>query len=133
MKMERKKITVYIEAGEDVFWAHSKDMPKLANITGVGDTVEECKKSAWDCLEIQKQLGNIPPGDYDLAFTYDVESFFSYYKSLFTNVSLSRLTGINQHLISHYASGLKKPRPAQRQKIKEGLHKLGRELQNIDL
>jgi len=131
--METKKITVYLEAGQDVFWAHSKDMPKLSNITGVGRTVEECKRSAHDCLELQKELGNIPPGDYELVFRHDAESFFEYYKSVFTNVSLSRLTGINQHLISHYASGLKKPRPAQWQKIETALHDLGRELLSIRL
>jgi len=131
--METKKIIVYLEAGQDVFWAHSKDMPKLSNITGVGDTIEECKKSAYNCLEIQKELGNIPSGDYELVFKFDTESFFSYYKSIFTNVSLARITGVNQHLISHYASGLKKPRPAQRQKIQTALHDLGRELLSIRL
>jgi len=131
--MKHRKIIVYIESGEDVFWAHSKDMPKLSNITGVGDTIEECKKSAYNCLEIQKELGNIPSGDYELVFTYDTESFFAYYKSLFTNVSLARITGINQHLISHYASGHRKPTKKTTQKIENALHKLGQDLLNVEL
>jgi hypothetical protein len=35
---------------------------------------------------------------------------------------------INQHQLSHYANGIKKPRPEQRRRIVEGLHKIGREL-----
>jgi len=131
--MEAKEIKVVIERSKDAYWAYSTNMPKLSGVTGVGDTVEECKRSAYECLDIQKELGNIPGGEYALVFKYDTESFLEYYRGIFTNVSLSRLTGINQHLISHYATGLKKPRAAQRQKIKEGLHKLGRELLSIDL
>ena len=42
--------------------------------------------------------------------------------------AISRATGINQRQLSHYATGLKTPRPKQRQRIVEGLHKIGREL-----
>lgn len=31
----------------------------------------------------------------------------------------NRTTGINQHQLSHYANGLKNPRPQQRQRIVE--------------
>jgi len=128
--MKNKTFEVIIEGEQGNYCAYSQGEEF---ITGVGDTIEECKKSVYNCLEIQKELGNISPDDYQIVFKYDIESFFEYYKSIFTNVSLARLTGINQHLISHYATGHRKPRPAQRQKIKEGLHKLGRELLSIDL
>jgi len=128
--MKNKTFEVIIEGEQGNYCAYSEGDEF---ITGVGDTVEECKQSAYDCLELQKELGNIPPGDHELVFKHDAESFFGYYKSIFTNVSLSRLTGINQHLISHYASGLKKPRPAQRQKIETALHDLGRELLSVKL
>ena len=42
--------------------------------------------------------------------------------------AISRVSGINQHQLSHYANGIKKPRPEQRRRIVEGLHKIGREL-----
>ena len=47
--------------------------------------------------------------------------------------AFEKITGINQKLIHHYATGLKKPREAQRKKIEEGLHALGRELLSIEL
>jgi len=53
--------------------------------------------------------------------------------SVFTKPALERLTGINQKQLHHYATGLKKPRPAQRKKIESALHKLGKELLTIQL
>ena len=46
--------------------------------------------------------------------------------------AISRVSGINQHQLSHYANGLKKPRPEQRRRIVEGLHKIGRELMAVE-
>jgi hypothetical protein len=56
-----------------------------------------------------------------------------YYKGIFTNAALERITGINQKQIQHYASGLKKPRPAQVKKIESALHNLGAELMSVEL
>ena len=39
---------------------------------------------------------------------------------------------VNQHQLSHYANGIKKPRPEQRRRIIEGIHKIGRELIAIE-
>ena len=45
--------------------------------------------------------------------------------------ALSRATGINQRLLSHYANGLRHPRPGQRQRIVDGVHSIGRELLSV--
>ena len=37
--------------------------------------------------------------------------------------ALEKLTGINQKQLHHYATGLRKPREAQRKKIETALHK----------
>ena len=42
--------------------------------------------------------------------------------------AISKVSGINQHQLSHYANGIKNPRTAQRRRIVEGLHRIGREL-----
>lgn len=36
--------------------------------------------------------------------------------------------GINQRQLSHYVNSVKKPRPNQRQRIIDGIHKIGKEL-----
>lgn len=53
------------------------------------------------------------------------------YEPYFTLSALSYASGINQHQLSHYANGLKRPRPQQRQRIVEGMHKIGRELLSV--
>ena len=46
--------------------------------------------------------------------------------------ALSRATGINQRQLSHYANGLRHPRPKQRKRIVEGMHKIGLELLSVE-
>ncbi len=92
-----------------------------------------------DGLELLKKYNedkNIPSilkGYYELVFKFDVESFLNYYRKIFTNSALERLTGINQKQLQHYASGLKKPRADQVQKIESAIHSLGKELLSVEL
>jgi len=82
-KMERKAIEVMLERSKDAVWAYSEGDEF---ITGVGDTVAECKRSAYECLDMQMELGNIPQGDYRLVFRYDAESFLEHNKGVFAPV-----------------------------------------------
>ena len=45
--------------------------------------------------------------------------------------AISRASGVNERLLSHYANGIKTPRAKQRLRIVEGIHKIGRTLLNI--
>ena len=47
--------------------------------------------------------------------------------------ALSRLTGINQKQLGHYACGRSRPRQAQKIKIISALHRLGNELRAISV
>jgi len=68
-------------------------------------------------------------GDYEFVYNLlDVATLLHAYEPYFTLSALSYASGINQHQLSHYANGLKHPRPQQRQRIVEGMHKIGREL-----
>lgn len=68
-------------------------------------------------------------GDYEFVYNLlDVATVLRAYEPYVSLAALSRASGINQHLLSHYANGLKQPRPQQRQRIVEGIHKIGREL-----
>ena len=72
-------------------------------------------------------------GDIEIEWTYDIPSLLQYYSGIFSKPALEKLTGINQKQFFHYASGMVKPRPAQRKKISEALHKLGAELMTVKL
>jgi hypothetical protein len=70
---------------------------------------------------------------FQLVYQFDSESLLSHYKGIITNAALERLTGINRRQLTHYASGLRNPRIEQRQKIERALHKLGKELLEVEL
>jgi len=129
-------IKVIIEKTKDMYSAYAEN---ARGIYAGGESVEEVKQSVLDAIRLLKAYNtdeNIPDilkGDYQIVYQFDVASFLSYYKGVFSNSALERLTGINQKLLYHYATGLKVPREPQRKKIENALHKLGSELLSIEL
>jgi len=72
-------------------------------------------------------------GDYEFEYNLlDVATMLRAYEPYYTLAALSHATGINQHQLSHYANGLKHPRPQQRQRIVEGMHEIGRQLLAVE-
>lgn len=134
--VKSKRIKIIIERSDDSYSSYAENVP---GIYGQGNTVDEAKQSALTGIELLKkynQSENIPPilkGDYEIIFKFDAESFLNFYKKIFTNAALERITGINQKQFQHYASGLKKPRIAQVKKIENAMHKLGKELMSVEL
>lgn len=131
-----KTLKIIIERSDDMFSAYAEN---AEGIYGGGDTVEEAKQSILDAICIIKaeftpeNIPTILKGDYEIIYNFDVESLLNYYKGIFTNSALEKITGINQRQIQHYSSGLKKPRLPQLKKIEEGLHRLAAELQALKL
>ena len=128
-------IKIIIERSKDLFWAYAEGNDA---ITGGGETVAACKQDVLDCIETLKEIDGknrekYAEGTYEIVYKFDTESLLGYYKGIFTNAAFERLTGINQIQISHYATGIKKPRKAQAKKIEAALHKLGKELVAIEL
>ncbi|MGN6211944.1 hypothetical protein [Parafilimonas sp.] len=131
-----KKIKIIIERSNNAFSAYAENAP---GVYGMGDTVEEAKQSAIEGIRLLKKYNkseNIPAilmDDNEVVFKFDTESFLNFYKKIFTNAALERMTGINQKQLQHYASGLKKPRPSQVKKIESAIHNLGKELLAVEL
>ncbi|WKK58575.1 type II toxin-antitoxin system HicB family antitoxin [Sphingobacterium sp. BN32] len=131
-----KTLKIIIERSADMFSAYAEN---AAGIYGGGDTVEEAKNSILNSIQIIKQefdSKNIPKilkSDYQISFHFDVESLLNYYKGIFTNSALERITGINQRQLQHYSAGLKKPRASQLKRIEDGLHKLANDLLSVQL
>lgn len=131
-----KTIKIIIEKSKDgYFWAYADN---VEGINGGGETVQACKQDVLDCIETVKTFNDksrpaFLDKPYELVYKFDTESLLEYYKGIFSKRAFERMTGINQHQISHYASGLKKPRPAQRKKIETALHHLGEELLAVEL
>lgn len=101
-------------------------------------TIEELRKNARETLQfhVEGMLVDgervprwLAEGDYEFEYNYtNAAALIRACEPLTSLAALSRATGINQHQLSHYATGLKNPRPEQRRRIVDGLHKIGHEL-----
>ncbi|MDR1339768.1 MAG: hypothetical protein LBK58_06935 [Prevotellaceae bacterium] len=131
-----KTIKIIIEKSADYYDAYAEN---CEGVYGAGETAEAAKADVLKGLELfvssrdKKDLPEVLRGEYNIAFQYDPQSFLNYYNKIFTNAALERITGVNQKLLHHYSSGLKKPREAQRKKIEKALHHLGEELLAVEL
>lgn len=65
--------------------------------------------------------------DYVIDFTLAVSALLRQAERFTTMAAISRVTGINQKLLSNYASSIKVPRQAQRDRIVAGLHEIGQQ------
>jgi predicted RNase H-like HicB family nuclease len=129
-------IKIIIEKSSDFYNAYAEN---CEGIFGAGDTVEEAKANLLEGLELLKDTRSknewpeILKSDYNIEYQFDAQSFLTYYADVFSKPALEKLTGINQKQLHHYATGLRKPREAQRKKIETALHKLGSELMAVRL
>ena len=138
MTIIMQKVTVDINYTGNNFCAYA---PILPGCVSTGASLAEMKKNIQDAIEAHIQISleyndpipEIFKGEYELEFRLTTEALLIAYSDIFTKAALSRITGINQRQLWHYASGMRKPRPAQRKRIEEGLHKLGAELLRIEI
>ncbi len=66
-------------------------------------------------------------GEYKFIYNLAVSALLRQAEQFTTMAVISRFTGINQKLLSNYASSVKIPREAQRERIVNGLHKIGQQ------
>ena len=133
----KEKIIVNVSwCGKNFSASLSENVPGAVVFTA--SNFRELQKEAQVSLDfhlegMQEDGDEVPAwwlnGDYEFQFQYsDVASLLQAYSDLVPLVSISHASGINQHQLSHYANGIKQPRPQQRQRIVDGIHKIGREL-----
>ena len=133
-----KKVTVLIEYTGNNFCAHA---PILLGCVSTAGTLDEMKKNIKEAIEFHVEtslefndpIAEVFKGNYELEFKLSTEALLNAYSNIFTKAALSRITGINERQLWHYASGMRKPRPAQRKRIEDGLHRLGNELLNVSV
>lgn len=108
-----------------------------APIITVGNDMHEIENNIKEAIDFYLD-GNPEPceilkGDFELKFKIDTATFINCYSGIFTKAALSRITGINERQLWHYAAGVHKPRKAQLEKIQNGIKALSNELSSIDL
>ena len=128
-----KQIHVILEMGKDGYGVSFRE---IGNIFGFGETVESAKKDAYDVIKFfieclnkyNEPIPEILQGEHELIFEFDVEALLKHIDGTVTKRAIARASGINAVQLTHYSSGLKKPRKVQREKIIAGLHKIANDL-----
>ncbi len=129
-----KKLQVIVEYAGDNLNAYINDLP----IVAVGKNQNEIKHDISDAIQVYKEscaeLGvesALVTDEFELSFVIDTTTSINYYSSIFTKAALSRITGINERQLWHYAAGLHKPRKRQLERIQRGVQSLTEELNSI--
>ncbi|MDR1342608.1 MAG: type II toxin-antitoxin system HicB family antitoxin [Prevotellaceae bacterium] len=133
-----EKVFVEVEYTGSNYCAHA---PILQGCVSTGSTLDEVKKNIKEAVEfhVESSLADGDPipdvfkGKYELEFKLSAEALLNAYSGVFTKSALSRITGINERQLWHYAAGVRRPRRVQSQRIMQGLHKLGQELISVEL
>lgn len=128
-------ITVNID-WENNYGAYSKE---IAGCVSTHKTLEGVKQAYIEALEFYleglradgDEIPSVIQGKYKLDFVLNVRALLHYFDGVLTRSALSRVTGINERQLGHYITGHRKPRPDQRKKIVEGLHRIGREINSV--
>lgn len=129
-----KKIKVEISWSENSFSASLEDIVP-GNFLFIADNFDELQikiKEGFDS-HIKRMVadGNKVPRwlvkrEYELEYKFlDATSLLKAYCTYISLSVISRVTGINQNLLSQYANGLKKARPNQLKRIADAIQRIG--------
>ncbi len=121
---------------ENNYGAYSEE---VLGCVATNKTLEGVKQAYIEALEFHLQ-GLRAEGDkipaaiqdkYRLEYVLNVRALLHYFEGVLTRSALSRVTGINERQLGHYITGHRKPRPEQRKKIVEGLHRISKEINSV--
>ena len=132
-----RKVNVIVEHAGNNLSAYIEGVP----IVSVGNDIKGIEKDVQEsinlylesCKELGTEVSDVLKGEYELVFKIDAATFINYYSGIFTKAALSRITGINERQLWHYAAGVHKPRKQQLEKIQKGIEALTSELSAISL
>ena len=131
------KVNVIVEYSDKNLSAYIEDAPVITT----GKDLKEIKENMNEAIELYlescKEMKIVPvptlQGEIQLDYKIDAATFINYYSGIFTKAALSRITGINERQLWHYAAGIHKPRKKQLEKIQNGINALTKELTSISL
>jgi predicted RNase H-like HicB family nuclease len=128
-------ITVNID-WENNYGAYSEE---VSGCIATNKTLEGVKQAYTEAFEFHlaglradgDEITAAMQGKYKLDYVLNVRALLHYFEGVLTRSALSRVTGINERQLGHYITGHRKPRPEQRKKIVEGLHRIGKEINSV--
>lgn len=114
--------------------------PELGAVIVTNKTLKGVKKDFEEALQFHIESctedGDILPewivnGNYKIEYVLNTAALLKVAETYTTLTAISRATGINVKQLSHYATGLKRPRKEQRTRIINGLHEIGRQMMSL--
>ncbi len=130
-----EKVKAIIEMASDGHYSiYMDDDTKDYLVTGTGKTVDEAMKvflGGYEDIKRIRQEDGHPFEEVEFEFGYDMASFLSYFSKAFTLAGLSRITGVNQGQLSHYATGHSRPSRRTTEKIQQHVHSFADELRRV--
>ncbi|MDR1102651.1 MAG: type II toxin-antitoxin system HicB family antitoxin [Tannerella sp.] len=132
-----KQIHVTLEMGKEGFGVSFEEFPC---VFGFGETVEAARADAKSALDgyavalgkCNRPVPEILQGEYELVYQFDMEALLKHIEGTVTKTALAKAAGINPTQLTHYSTGLKKPRKEQRDKIISALHRIGKDLLSVN-
>lgn len=128
-----RTVEVVVEHAGNNLSAYIENAPVFTVGNNMGEIEANMQEAVELYLEDNANPCEVLKGDFQLKFRVDAATFINYYSNVFTKAALSRITGINERQLWHYAAGVHKPRKAQLEKIQKGINALTQELSAIDL
>lgn len=129
-----KKIEVTISWSGDNYCAGTAEVGGAVLVTNKSfDGVKAAFKAAFEfhiesCVADGDTIdADVVNGAYEFVYELTAQALIKHFDGILTRSALAKITGINERQIGHYGTGLRTPRAAQREKIINGLHKLGSE------
>jgi predicted RNase H-like HicB family nuclease len=124
----RKDINIVISWSGDNYCAGTGEIEGV--VVATSKTIDGVKKEFEDAFEFHIEAEDSIE-NYTLNYQLQTSALLRKLDGFVTRAALSRVTGINEQQLSHYITGHRNPRQKQREKIIEGIHKIGYELINV--
>ena len=115
--------TIVTEHGEGLARLFAQNFIEICEM--IHEYVDDMIESEIGTEDEELYWYNFPVNGINYRFC-DMETMLKACTSYISLAAISRVTGINQTLLSHYANGSKKPRKKQRERIIAGIHKIGK-------
>lgn len=128
--MKKPKISMALIKEEIGYSAYATIQQQ--HITTQAESFEQIKTNAIEAINFTfEPKGHIYTIE-EINFTFDLASFFDFYKVINAS-ALSKRLHMPQSLLAQYIKGIKKPSQAQTQRILKGVQQVGRELAEINI
>lgn len=128
MKKFKEKIKFIVEKTNTGFSAYSSGYP----VYTTGESFAELLFNATEAYNLFLEGTETEIDGKNIKLEIDLKQFFQYYRVINAKFLAKRI-GMNESLLSQYATGHKKPSEKQTRRILLGIQEIGQELSNLHL